>query len=77
MRVQAIKNVLDFSDKLYVAVYVMFVTEALPFRGIGDKLKEVSCDDRNVFLIQDIFRDPHGKNDSCQSALYQVHQAKQ
>ena len=27
------------TDKLYVAVYVMFVTEALPFRGIGDKVK--------------------------------------
>lgn len=39
MRVQAVKNVSDFSDKLYVTVYVMFVTEALPFRGIGDKVK--------------------------------------
>jgi len=47
------------------------------FKDSGGIIKEIPRDHHNLFSQKDVFRDPHGKNDSCQSALHQVHQAKQ
>lgn len=65
MRAQAIKKIIGLL-RLYVPVYVMFVG------SIKETVIIIT-----FFLIQDVFRYPHGKNDSCQSSLHQVHQAKQ